>query len=57
MTELFRIKADNFTYIDWIDGPYKSYNGPLMLDGKIASVSGGFGNMIFQGKFRPLFRM
>ncbi|SEA14818.1 hypothetical protein SAMN05192529_10942 [Arachidicoccus rhizosphaerae] len=57
MKEWFSITTDNFKYIDWIKGPYTSFNGPLILDGKIASVIGGFGNMIFQGKFRPLFDM
>lgn len=57
MKELFSFKADRFNYVEWIKGPYKKFDGPLILGGKIASLIGGFGSMIFQGKFRPLFDM
>ena len=55
MKEWFPIRADKFKYIDWINGPCKSFNGPLILGGDIASVVGGFGSMIFQGITRPMF--
>lgn len=55
MNAWFPIRSDKFQYMDWSEGPYKGFKGPLISEGKAASVSGGFGNMLFQGKLRPLF--
>ncbi|GAB3351015.1 hypothetical protein GCM10027566_08930 [Arachidicoccus ginsenosidivorans] len=54
MNELFGFKADKFQYFDWQDSPYKGYNGIILPDAKVASLSGGFGNMLFQGILSPV---
>jgi len=53
MSEFFGFNADKFQYFDWKKGPYKGYKGVVMPDAQISSLSGGFGNMIFQGVIQP----
>lgn len=50
MKELFSIRSKQFSAFDWREGPYKGYKGRLIEEGLIRSVSGGFGDFLFQGR-------
>lgn len=57
MKELFHVYSESFLYFDWFGRPHKNYRGPLIPGGTVAALHGGFGDMLFQGAFRPFFDM
>ena len=57
MKEWFTMNTDNFNQVDWINGPYASYKGPLLTDGHSASITGGFGDILLQGSFHKLYNL
>ncbi|SEA33016.1 Helix-turn-helix domain-containing protein [Arachidicoccus rhizosphaerae] len=50
MLELFSIRSNQFSSFDWHTKPFKGYKGALIKEGVIRSVSGGFGDFLFQGR-------
>lgn len=55
MKGIFDLSSKEFHEFLWSLGPYKGYKGKLMKDSSAISVSGGFGNMMFQKVSVPLF--
>ena len=46
---------DQFREVNWVEGVYKGFNGPVIGNGLAATVDGGFGNMLFQNLERPAY--
>ena len=55
MKELFHFNAKDYPYVEWSELVPKSCSRLLMPGATLASVQAGFGDMLFQGKPRPLF--
>ncbi|MGF7230395.1 helix-turn-helix domain-containing protein [Arachidicoccus sp.] len=57
MKDLFDIQSDFGDYFGFENRVHKSYKGLILPGSELYSLHGDFGNMVFQGIFRPLYHI